>query len=212
IAQLGDGQSIELPGQARNCEFQPDHDRATGLKPGRIDGTGDETNRCRSTEEVQEPAPCELRRRQVRSLSFPYQSYVAIGLGRRFRADAWRQANIKGGAGGDRAGIRTERTDLLQGLQEPDSRHRAGNRDGSSDVGDGQIAGLLSGDDLCRFSAWRPPGQWQPGDPAPLDLTLLQVLARRTAAGFPRKPAGEGILRMIRPKAGPSRLDPLSYE
>jgi len=71
IAQLGDGQSIELPGQARNCEFQPDHDRATGLKPGRIDGTGDETNRCRSTEEVQEPAPCELRRRQVRSLSFP---------------------------------------------------------------------------------------------------------------------------------------------
>ncbi len=44
------------------------------------------------------------------------------------------------------------------------------------------------------------------------DLTLLQVLARRTAAGFPRKPASEGILRMIRPNAAPSRLDPLSYE
>jgi len=40
--------------------------------------------------------------------------------------------------------------------------------------------------ELPRGSA---PGPWQPGDPAQLDLTLLQVLARRTAAGFPRKPA-----------------------
>ena len=47
---------------------------------------------------------------------------------------------------------------------------------------------------------------------APLDLTLLQVLTRRTAAGFPRKPAREGVLRMIRPKTACVRLDPLSYE
>jgi hypothetical protein len=42
--------------------------------------------------------------------------------------------------------------------------------------------------------------------------TLLRFLARRTALGFPRKPAGEGVMRMIRSKAAPLRLDPLSYE
>ncbi len=73
------------------------------------------------------------------------------------------------------------------GLQEPG--HRAGDRDGSSDAGHGQIARLLSGDDLRGLPRWRAPGQWQPGDPAQLDLPLLQVLARRAAADFPRKPA-----------------------
>jgi hypothetical protein len=89
---------------------------------------------------------------------------------------------------------------------------RAGDRDGSPNAGHGQIARLLSGDDLRRLPGGRPFGRWQPGDPAQLDLTLLQVLARRTAASFSRKPAGEGILRMIRPRTAPSRLDPLSYE
>jgi hypothetical protein len=51
-----------------------------------------------------------------------------------------------------------------------------------------------------------------PEDPAQFDLPLLQVLARRTAAGLPREPACEGILRMIRPQAARLRLDPLSYE
>src|ERR1019366_6646988 len=69
---------------------------------------------------------------------------------------------------------------------------------------------LLSRDDLRRLPGWRAPGQWQPGDPAQLDFPLLQVLARRTAADFPRKPSREGLLRMTRPKAAPSRLDPLS--
>jgi hypothetical protein len=41
---------------------------------------------------------------------------------------------------------------------------------------------------------------------------VAEVLAQRTAAGFPRKPAREGVLRVIRPKAAPLRLDPLSYE
>ena len=62
---------------------------------------------------------------------------------------------------------------------------RAGNGDGSSDAGHGQIARLLPGDDLRRLPRRSAPGQWQPGDPAQLDLTLLQVLARRTAAGLP---------------------------
>ena len=45
---------------------------------------------------------------------------------------------------------------------------------------------ILSGDDLCRFSvAGAQSGQWQPRSPAPVDLALLQILARRTAAGFP---------------------------
>ena len=56
-------------------------------------------------------------------------------------------------------------------------------------AGHRQIARLLSGDDLRRLPRGRTPGQWQPGDPAQLDLTLLQVLARRTAADFPPEPA-----------------------
>src|ERR1039458_8902802 len=93
------------------------------------------------------------------------------------------------GEGTDREGNGAVGADLLQGLQEPDPGHRAGDRDGSSDAGHGQIAWLLSGDDLRRFPRRRPPGRWQPRDPAQLDLTLLQVLARRTAADFPRKPS-----------------------
>src|SRR5208282_2009150 len=114
-----------------------------------------------------------------------------------------------GGEGTDGKG---RGADLLQGLQEPDPGHRAGDRDGSADAGHGQISRLLPGDDLRRFPCWRTPGQRQPGDPAQLDLTLLQVLARPTAAGFPRKPVSEGILIMIRPNATPLRLDPLSYD
>src|SRR5450631_261 len=117
-----------------------------------------------------------------------------------------------GGKGTDGEGNGAVGADLLQDLQEPDSGDRAGDRDSSKAVGVGSITRLLPGDDLRRFPRRRAPGQWQPGDPAQLDLSLLQVLARRTAAGFPRKPAREGVLRMIRPKAAPSRLDPLSYE
>src|ERR1039457_7101042 len=117
-----------------------------------------------------------------------------------------------GGEGTDGKGRGAVGADLLQGLQEPDPGHRAGDRDGSADAGHGQISRLLSGDDLCRLPCRSALGQWRPGDPAQLDLPILQVLARRTAAGFPRKPAREGVLRMIRPKAAPSRLDPLSYE
>jgi len=60
---------------------------------------------------------------------------------------------------------------------------------------------LLSGDDLRRLHRGRTPGQRQPGGPAQLHLPLLQVLARRTAAGLPRDPAGEGILSTIGPKS-----------
>jgi hypothetical protein len=101
---------------------------------------------------------------------------------------------------------------LLQGLQKPDSSDRAGDRDRNPNAWHGQIARLLSGDDLCRLPGWRTSGQWRSGDPAPFDLTLLQVLARRTAASFPRKPKRENVVNTIRPKAAPSRMDTASYE
>src|ERR1017187_5006797 len=91
-----------------------------------------------------------------------------------------------GGEGTDGEGNGTVGADLLQSLQEPDSGDRAGNRDGSPDARYGQIARLLSRDDLRRLPGRRALKQWQPGDSAQLDLTLLQILARRTAAGFPR--------------------------
>ena len=99
-----------------------------------------------------------------------------------------------GGKGTDGEGNGAVGADLLQDLQEPDSGDRAGDRDSSKAVGVGSITRLLPGDDLRRFPRRRAPGQWQPGDPAQLDLSLLQVLARRTAAGFPRKPARESIV------------------
>src|SRR5208282_3089929 len=56
-----------------------------------------------------------------------------------------------GGAGVDRAGIRTERADLFQGLQEPGAGDRTGDRYGGSHARIGQGAGVLSGDDLRGF-------------------------------------------------------------
>src|ERR1039457_4680567 len=117
-----------------------------------------------------------------------------------------------GGEGTDGQGNTPAGPDLLQGLQEPDPGDRADDRDRSLDAGHGQITRLPFGDDLRRLPGWRALGRRQPGDSAQLDLTLLQVLARRTAAGLPRKPAGKGVMRTIRPKAAPLRLDPLSYE
>src|ERR1035441_3650220 len=92
-----------------------------------------------------------------------------------------------GGEGADGKGRGAFGADLLQSLQEPDPGHRAGNRDGVSYAGHGQIARLLSGDDLRRLPGGRALGQWRPADPAEFNLPLLQVLAWRTAAGFPRK-------------------------
>src|ERR1019366_6135796 len=76
-----------------------------------------------------------------------------------------------GGEGADWKGRGAVGTDLFQGLQDPSPGHRTGNRDGSPDVGHGQIEGVLSGDDLRRLPCWRAPRQWGPGDSAELDLT-----------------------------------------
>jgi hypothetical protein len=87
------------------------------------------------------------------------------------------------------AGIGTLGDYLLQAVQDADAGHRAGDLDGSFDAGYRQVPRLLPGDDLCGLSRRRPPGRWKHGDPAQFDLTLLQVLTRRTATGFPRKSA-----------------------
>jgi hypothetical protein len=44
---------------------------------------------------------------------FLINSYVAIGLGRRFRADAWRQANIKVGVERELTGRESEPSELI---------------------------------------------------------------------------------------------------
>jgi hypothetical protein len=58
----------------------------------------------------------------------------------------------------------------------PDARHR-------------QIPRLLPGDDLRRLPGRGKPRRPESRDVALLNDAVLQVLARRTAAGFPRKPA-----------------------
>src|SRR5512146_2119806 len=53
-----------------------------------------------------------------------------------------------GGEGTNRAGIGTLGDYLLQAVQDPDSGGRAGAGDGGFDAGNGQVTGLLPGDDL----------------------------------------------------------------
>src|SRR5204862_3100664 len=70
---------------------------------------------------------------------------------------------------------------LFQTLQKPDPRHRASNRDRSSDAGQRQIARLLPGDDLCGLFS-RSQSRWRGSEYAlALDVTLFPVSSRRAA-------------------------------
>ena len=83
------------------------------------------SNQVASTAQVTKPtaaaAPKRCRnRRRVNSggvkfavYHFLITSYVAIGLGRRFRAEAWRQANIKGGVEQELTGRESEPSKLI---------------------------------------------------------------------------------------------------
>src|ERR1700686_769478 len=62
-----------------------------------------------------------------------------------------------GGEGINRAGNGTVGDYLLQAVQDPDSSGRASDRNRSIDAGYGQVARLLSGDDLCGL-----PGGGEP--------------------------------------------------
>jgi len=65
---------------------------------------------------------------------------------------------------------------------------------------------------ICADFLAGAPGQWQPGEPAQLDLPLLRVLALQQQQAFLENLREQGVMRTIRQKAAPSRLDPLSYE
>ena len=67
---------------------------------------------------------------------------------------------------------------LLQGLQEPDPGHRAGDRDRGPDAGLRQVARLLPGDDLRRLPGRSAHGRQQSGDPAAIALALLHRSCR----------------------------------
>ncbi len=65
---------------------------------------------------------------------------------------------------------------------------------------------------ICAdFLAGAHLGRWQPSDPPQLDLTLLQVLIRRTAADFPRNLARRRPVDDS-PKGAGLRLDSAAYE
>src|SRR5208282_271685 len=101
------------------------------------------------------------------------------------------------GEGADGKGRGAGGVDLFQGLQNPDSRYRAGDRNGSSNAGYRQITRLLSGDDRRGFPGGSQPGQRTTERALVLDLTVLQVPVRRTAAGLPRSDR-ESIVNQIR--------------
>ena len=74
-------------------------------------------------------------------------------------------------------GNRTVGDYLFQALQEPDSGHRAGDRDSGSDAGYGQVPRLLPGDDLCGLPGGSQPGQRKSGDALAVALAFFQVPA-----------------------------------
>src|SRR5271166_527436 len=61
---------------------------------------------------------------------------------------------------------------------------------------------------ICADFLAGAPGQWQPGEPAQLDLPLLRVLALQQQQAFLENLREQGVMRTIRQKAAPSRLDP----
>ena len=89
---------------------------------------------------------------------------------------------------------------------------RAGNGDGSSDAGHGQIARLLPGDDLRRLPGRRQPGQREFGGAAVFDDEILRIPASRPKARISGRPEREGLMSSIGQKLPRLRLDPVSYE
>jgi hypothetical protein len=72
-----------------------------------------------------------------------------------------------------------------------------------------QITGLHAAD---RCAADQQPGQRKPGDAAVFDDEILQIPARRTAAGISWRSDREGVMSLMRPDPPDLRLDPTLYE
>jgi hypothetical protein len=62
--------------------------------------------------------------------------------------------------------------------------YRAGDRGRRLDAGDGQVAGLLPGDDLCGLPRRGLDGRRQSGDSTAIHFALLQVPPRSSTGGF----------------------------
>src|SRR5271163_1013143 len=108
-------------------------------------------------------------------------------LGAQSEANAEGGVQTGSGETPNRQGNRALGDALLQGLQEPTGRHRAGAGSCFVDARWSKGAWLLSGDDLCGFFGWRKPGHLrqlglpsfsaQSNLPAAPDLPTAGVLA-----------------------------------
>ena len=103
-------------------------------------------------------------------------------------------------------------SNLFQAVQEPDPGHRAGTGNSRTDAGLGPIAGLLLGDDLCRFPGGSQPGQQESGNAAVFDDQILHVPATSASASVPARDAAHGVMNPIRPKHPRLRLDADAYQ
>jgi hypothetical protein len=74
--------------------------------------------------------------------------------------------------GADGAGIRTERADLFQDLQEPGAGDGTGHRYRGSHARIGQVTWILPGNDLRRLPRW---GSLENGNPEILLFSMLRL-------------------------------------
>jgi len=79
------------------------------------------------------------------------------------------------------------------------------------DARDGQVPGLLSGDDLCGFPGRGKPGQREPGVAFAFDLAIFQVPATCAKRSLPGTREPEGIVNRVRSKQPRWRVDADSY-
>jgi hypothetical protein len=64
-------------------------------------------------------------------------------------------------------------------------------------LGTDRSRGLLFGNDLRGLPGWSQPRQWEPGNLAVLDDEILQVSARRAAAGILGRLGRKGIMSRL---------------
>src|ERR1017187_6627803 len=150
------------------------------------------SNQVASTAQVTKPtaaaAPKRCRnRRRVNSggvkfavYHFLITSYLAMGLRRHVRADAWRQANIKVGVERELTRRESEPSELIyfKVYKSQVPVIDPANRYGGSHARIGQVAGVLSGDDLRGF----PGGaHLEGGNPKILLLSMMRLFRRLPA-------------------------------
>ena len=101
---------------------------------------------------------------------------------------------------------------LFQAVQEPDPGHRASDRDGSADAGNGQVPRLLFGNDLRGFFGGRKSRKWKYRRPLAVSPKVFQISSRRREEGVPAPCGREGVVNQAQPKHPRLRLAPQLYE